>query len=672
MTLVRTTVSALIIAAALTSAWAQTQTPQPLPGTLTTTTTQKPTATLQAQPTLQTAPAATTVTAPVTKQIQVVPLNPAVLQVPPLWGWVDLHTHPMSNLAFGGKLFHGGVDVGSLLPAVQMPTDPQCRFDARATTVAEALSDDAPTLADPFQSKCGNAIRTAIAGALQAANNAVVTREHAVGVPAPPVVPANTAVFSDWPRWNDVLHQKMFVDWIQRAHDGGLRVMVGLSHNNRTIAEAVGPGAPITGVRDDKASSDLQINEMKRFVNAHSNLMAVALSSRDLYQIVQSGRIAVILGVELDNLGDFNDLPVVTPAMVSAELDRLIAQGVRYIFPIHLADNKFGDTAIYEPVFDVANFRETRSFWSVGCSAPTDLVNFHLLFSLPPGTEKLFPAGMPPPPPAIYCPANTGNVNVRTRNSANQLVGLTPLGEQALKIMMQKGLIIDIDHMSNAAAEDALRIATAVPGGYPVNSGHSAIRNPAIPDFGAENSRTPGQLQRIACLGGMFGLGTSAAKAYDWAGQYALAINTMNSAFTTGCSNKSLGPGGVAFGTDTNSMVRAPRPTMTELDAGQAPRMANIYPPFVSDNKQLPFLPRSTMAGTTWNGTPWSVTWDYNFTGVAHYGMFADFVQDVRTAPANLTQNIGGKGLVDSHLLLSADYFYHMWQKVETQAHNVQ
>jgi len=111
---------------------------------------------------------------------------------------------------------------------------------------------------------------------------------------------------------------------------------------------------------------------------------------------------------------------------------------------------------------------------------------------------------------------------------------------------------------------------------------------------------------------------------------------------------------------------------MVELDSGQAPRLANIYPPSVSDNKQLPFLQKSTMSGTTWNGTAWSITWDYNFTGVAHYGMYADFVQDVRTAPANLTQNIGGKGLVDSHLLLSADYFYHMWQKVETQARIVQ
>src|SRR6185295_1359549 len=52
-----------------------------------------------------------------------------------LKGWVDLHTHPMSNIAFGGKLFHGAPSVGSLMPSVQMPNDPGCRHDERATSI---------------------------------------------------------------------------------------------------------------------------------------------------------------------------------------------------------------------------------------------------------------------------------------------------------------------------------------------------------------------------------------------------------------------------------------------------------------------------------------------------------------------------------------------------------
>src|ERR1035441_7780014 len=57
-----------------------------------------------------------------------------------LRGFVDLHTHPLSNLGFGGKLVYGGVDVGSLLPA-----DPDCHHDVRATSMQQALGHDNST-----------------------------------------------------------------------------------------------------------------------------------------------------------------------------------------------------------------------------------------------------------------------------------------------------------------------------------------------------------------------------------------------------------------------------------------------------------------------------------------------------------------------------------------------
>ena len=60
-------------------------------------------------------------------------------------------------------------------------------------------------------------------------------------------------------------------------------------------------------------------------------------------------------------------------------------------------------------------------------------------------------------------------------------------------------------------------------------------------------------------------------------------------------------------------------------------------------------------------------TWDYNFDGVAHYGMFADFVKDIRTAPTTPLMTETGKDLVDNHLLRSADYFFRMWQKIESE-----
>ena len=65
-------------------------------------------------------------------------------------------------------------------------------------------------------------------------------------------------------------------------------------------------------------------------------------------------------------------------------------------------------------------------------------------------------------------------MNIRTPG------GLTSLGQYAVKAMMKQGMIIDIDHMSNAAVETTLQIAEGVTrgvvgGGYPIMSGHRAF-----------------------------------------------------------------------------------------------------------------------------------------------------------------------------------------------------
>jgi len=599
---------------------------------------------------------ATTLPEPFVGQVLAPPVPLAAL-----WGWVDLHTHPMSNLAFGGKLFHGGPDAGSRLPAIQMPYDPQCRFDVRAINMEEALSDDAPTHGDVFQSKCGNSLRQIVIS--QAEKGGLQQPGHAVGAPT----------FINWPKWNDITHQKMWWEWIKRAKDGGLRVMVALSHNNRTLADVTGPGGPISGVTDDVRSSDLQMAEIKAFVSRHSSppdgFMEVALSAADVERIVRANKLAIVLGVEIDNIGNFNQFPTIGPGMVEGEIQRLYNQGVRYIFPIHLTDNVFGGTAIYNNDFNWANYRESLfpsplllspripgagNFWKVECAFPPappfpgDEIGFKAAIdtgdSILSGLQapiRFAKLGIPVtanPPVSPACPVGHRNAQ-----------GLTPLGELAIKEMMKRGMIIDIDHMSHKSAERALQIAEGIPGGgYPLMSGHSGIRVQNLEHSNAENSRTRTQLARIGCLQGMFGLGTDGADAYDWAGQYAQASTAMQ------CPSKtSFGPGSVAFGTDMNSLVRSPRPTLgPDLKPGSRPRASVSY-----DTVTFPISKTGVK------------TWDYKTEGVAHYGLLADFVTDVRTAPVN--QGMSGADLVDNHLMHSADYFWRMWQKIEAQKVNV-
>ena len=387
-----------------------------------------------------------------------------------LKGFVDLHTHPLSNLGFGGKLLYGGVDVGSLLPA-----DPDCKHNARATSMQEALGHDNSTHGGPgvnlnpfgggslgVQNPCGDLIRSQIIHQVQTGNGAADEPDDASGAPN----------FPNWPVWNDITHQKMWVDWIRRSYDGGLRVLVALGTNNKTLGDATaGPGDFPT---DDKSSADMQLDEIKAFVGRHADFMEVALTSADLERIIRGNKLAIVLGVEVDNIGNLHKVSPLTNAEISAEIQRLFDKGVRYIFPVHLLDNPFGGTAVYVDLFNYSNFREAGHWWDLGCSDPS--INYKFTaegFDLFATAAKIakFDVDFAFRNPPTYPACSTGQVNRRT---------LTAQGEFAVKEMMRHGMLIDIDHMSELTQSATIGLAQGVSNGrvsgYPLNSGHSGLR----------------------------------------------------------------------------------------------------------------------------------------------------------------------------------------------------
>ena len=552
-------------------------------------------------PTASAPPAPAMTVAPILRAVQVASL-------PPLDGWVDLHAHPMSYLGFGGKVIAGGVDVGSFLPA-----DDHCNHGVVAGSMEQALGNDNAIHGGwGFDNGCGDAFRNTVINSLEQANHALNPPEGGRGATS----------FANWPAWNDITHQKMWVDWILRAKQGGQRVMVALAVNNKTLADgASGPG---DGPTDDKASADLQTQKMKEFVSRHADFMQIAYTPADLESIVRANKLAIVLGMEVDNIGNFNKTPV-NDAAVSAEITRLYNEGIRYIFPIHVIDNPFGGTAVYEGGFNTSNYREAGHFWNLTCAGPSEGIHYQYT---PDGFDLMMSSALevklgidgfrrPPDPPNC---ASTGHKNTQ---------GITALGQFAIREMMRHGMLIDIDHMSQFSAESALAIAEAVPGGgYPVMSGHNGLRG--VGRAINENNRTATQLHRIAMLHGMFGLGDGGADAYTWLGWYAQAVSEMTIP----------GPpvyGAVAMGTDLNGMVPGARPR---------PGSHVAYGPG---------LPQSQLGAKTW---------DYNRDGVVHYGMLWDFIADVDTAP-------NGAHLMQTHLNQSADYFWHTWQKAEAQKVNV-
>lgn len=210
-----------------------------------------------------------------------------------LTGLVDMHAHPMAHLAYAGKFLHGAPDVGCLIP-----TDAECQSLVTANSMDHALSHCNATHGgyNHFTNPCGDIIRKNLIGTLEANN-------HAISVHGKEIGGANTN-FAQWPSCRDISHQAMWIDWIQRAHNNGLNVMVALAVNSETVAASMaGPGDLPT---DDKASAELQIEEIKKMVDRHSDWMEVAYSSKDLRRIVLAGKLAIVLGIEIDNIGNFN------------------------------------------------------------------------------------------------------------------------------------------------------------------------------------------------------------------------------------------------------------------------------------------------------------------------------------------------------------------------------
>src|SRR5262249_53725512 len=106
--------------------------------------------------------------------------------------------------------------------------------------------------------------------------------------------------FPSWPTWHDRLHQQVRVEMLRRAWQGGLRVIVALACNSHALAQLAGTREP----SDDKAAGDAQIAAIKEMASGQ-DFMEIALSPSDVRRIVGSGRLAVVIGLELDCIGNF-------------------------------------------------------------------------------------------------------------------------------------------------------------------------------------------------------------------------------------------------------------------------------------------------------------------------------------------------------------------------------
>ena len=429
--------------------------------------------------------------------------------------------------------------------------------------------------------------------------------------------PVGWPTFRDWPHPESLTHEQSYYKWIERAWRGGLRVYVNLMVENRVLCELY----PLKrNSCDEMVSVDRQIRdiyEMQDYIDAQSGgpgrgWFRIVDDPFEAREVINSGKLAVVLGMEVSEpfgCRVFNGQPLCDAAQIDASLDHLYEQGVRQLEIINKFDNALsgvaGDSGTTGTVTNTGNFASTGRFWDLqACHDPdnhdhspsgVEVHNDDQVIAN--GLDALLPGGLLP----IYGEGPHCNA-----------AGLTDLGEHAIQGIMDRGMIFDPDHMSVVARNQALDFVEAQ--GYPgVVSSHSWS--------------TPNAYPRIYRLGGVI---------MPYAGSSGSFVKQWQAVREQYSGRQFFGMG---YGADMNGFGSQGLPR----GAG----VANpVTYPFQSFDGQVTL--DQQVSGER--------VYDINVDGVAHYGLYPDWIEDLRMLAGDPIIRDMGRG---------AEAYLQMWERAE-------
>lgn len=541
-----------------------------------------------------------------------------------VWGYADLHCHPMSQRGFGGNVGGNALFWGEGLGPVDQAL-PCCK-------AAHGFG---------FGSHSGSMVP--------------IVMEHSdAGYCGNPD-------FDGWPRHTTMLHQQMHVTQIRRAFDHGLRLMVGLAVNNELLG-LLYHRQPSVDVSDERAIT-AQLDGMKAMVAASSDWMEIALSPTDARRIIRSGKLAFVLGIEVDSVlgGRYRTANDADAKVIEQVVERYFQMGVRAITPIHLADSTLGGCAMFDDRFAPAGHHlfdkyrrdvpKDRWWFEVDRAVSTkDLNGIQFLSGTDDSAKSLV---------TLYTYAFPDYVSIR-RDGHRNAKGLFDGGALFLEAMMRRGMLIDVDHMSERALEAS--IALAQQHDYPLVSSHTMFRAMATArkgdvyehGVGHEGMKTDAQLRALHALGSTIAIishigptrrpdGTPSPDTTEsWARSYLHAVDA-------------LGLDRVAVGTDMNGLFGQPGPRTPGNDNGGSPGSARGI---VYGSDALPRLRAAIERAQLGKRT-----FDFNRDGFAHYGLLPDFVVDIAL-------QAGGWDRMEP-FLRSADAYCRTWDKAMTRSASI-
>jgi hypothetical protein len=545
-----------------------------------------------------------------------------------LYGFTDAHSHLLSNYAFGGFMYHGApfhrLGVEHALPDCEGAHGPMGRHDFFGY-VWDGDGNDTNLML----TLVGSLGR----GELDVDNHATD------GFPT----------FSDWPDATArSTHQTQYHRWLERSWMSGLRLVVNHATSNSVICNLmVGEGIqPARYDCEDMTAVDRSIDEawaMQDWIDAQhggpgQGWFRVVTSPEQARQVIEQGKLAVVLGIETSDLFRCNLTPreggpVCDEAYVDAQLDLYWDRGVRVVFPNHKYDNAFTPGDGSDGFLEAGNFFNSGHFTNKleACpeGVPTGFDGGDItLGGLLQAREEYL--GEPPVDVSDFPEAP---LDVALANASYLLDGpvegdycqngtLTPLGEHLFEGLMQRGMLVELDHLPAHSYARAYELLEA--------------RD--YPALGTHGRHWDG---RLFALDGYSQIGFGQCQDPDDPG------STLRGAQSTWELRGEMGSyPALGFAFDLNGFAGKSAGRFARCEGQEDP----VEYPFQSYAGDVTFSQPSIGERVV----------DYNVDGFVHIGMVPELVEDARH------DAVSDEDL--EPLFRSAEAYVRMWEKAEERA----
>jgi hypothetical protein len=422
-------------------------------------------------------------------------------------------------------------------------------------------------------------------------------------------------VFQGWPAPTAIAEEGDYYTGIERAWMAGLRLIITNDVDNEALCSLM---TTRTNPCNDMDSVFLQRRDLyalENYIDAQSGgpgkgWFRIVTNPFQARRVINQGKLAVVQGIEVSalfNCTERDNVPSCSDQQIDAGIKQVMALGVRTFFPVHEFDNAFGGTkgiaGTTGLLVNAGNREETGAFWNMqSCPAvDADAEQETAPDSGPVGAiinSSLISNLTDGAPLPVYSPGPTCNTR-----------GITAYGTYLIKQMIKNHLIIQTDHMDSKTAAAAVQIATA--------AHYSGI-------VSAHCCGSPQLYKSIYDTGGVVTEAAVPAASF---------IHTMK---TDEAESDPKYHFGFGWGSDMNGLAEQPGPSSA----------TPITYPFKAYKGNVTFTQEQ------WGERKFNLNTD----GVANYGMYADYLNELQT--------IGGASVMNA-MFQGAESWLEMWERAD-------